>query len=153
MSEPRKAVRRTPKGQRRPKPEDFPVIMDQVATRSLHSVCIEMGLHYPSTYTAIADDPTLRDNYTRSREMRAEAQQEEVTLIGRAAALGQKIGGKTVDPAGARVYLETIKWTAARMAPKKAPIQRIAHSFEDVPDNELDRRLAELAGPEGADEG
>lgn len=130
---------------RRPLPTDMPAIFEGISEgESLRAVCRKLGLHAPSTHDFIEADEKRREQYVRAKEQRAEHFQEQVITIATAAALGRKVSGEKVDPAGARVFLDTIKWAAARMAPKTAPTQKHAHSFEDLTDDELERRIAAL---------
>lgn len=131
-------------GKRRPVAADIPAIMEIVADgKSLRAACRELGLHNPSTNDFIHNDPGYCEQYTRAKEQRAEVMQEEGLTVTKAAALGQPVNGKKVDPAGARVYLDALKWAAARMAPKTAPVSRVRLSFEELSDEELDARIAE----------
>lgn len=131
--------------QRRPTPEDIPAVLDKVAEgSSLRAACRALGLHAPSTHTAIDSDAGLREQYVRAREQRAETLQEEGLTVTKAAALGQEVNGQKVDASGARAYLEAIKWAAGRMAPKTAPVQRVQLEFGDLPDDEIADRIAAL---------
>jgi hypothetical protein len=132
-------------GQRRPTAEDIKPIMDLIAEgKSLRAACRELGLHNPSTHDFIHDDPGFCEQYTRAREQRAEYLQEDALTVTKAAALGQTVQGKKVDAAGSRAYLDAIKWAAARMAPKTAPVDRHEHrhEFGDLSDEELNARIA-----------
>jgi hypothetical protein len=135
------------KGQRRPGTEDVPAVLDLVSEgKSLRAACRELGLHAPSTHTLIDSDPSLREQYARAKEHRADVFQEDGLTITKAAALGQAVNGHKIDPAGARVYLDALKWAAARMAPKTAPVQRVAHTFSHLSDEELAAEIATLSG-------
>lgn len=134
-------------GKRRPKMEDLETLMFLISEgKSLRAACVEMGLDPPSTHNWLDEDDARRQQYARARELRAECQQEEALVVSKAAALGLKINGHKVDAGGARVYLDAIKWSSARMAPKTAPVARVAHSFEHFTDDELDRQIAEMTG-------
>lgn len=141
-------------GQRRPKPEDIPPVLELVSQgKSLRAACRELGLGTPHVHRFIDSDPELRQQYARARELRAEHFQEEALSITKAAATGATFEEKTVDPVGVRVYLDAIKWASARMAPKTAPIERHSHSFEALSDDELDAKLKamEATASAGAD--
>lgn len=129
--------------QRRPSREDIPAVLEQVAGgASLRKACSTLGLHTPSTHTFIDEDDDLREQYARAREQRADKLAEDALSVGMAAALGQQHEGRKVDPAGARVLLDTIKWITARMAPKTAPVSRHSHEFGSLSDADLDARIA-----------
>lgn len=131
-------------GKRRPVASDVAAIMEIIAEgKSLRAACRELGLHNPSTNDFIHGNLDYREQYARAKEQRAEVMQEEGLTVTKAAALGQLVNGKKVDPAGARVYLDALKWASARMAPKTAPVQRVRVSYEDLSDEELDARIAE----------
>lgn len=130
---------------RLPKPDDMPGIFEAIAEgKSLRAACRQAGLHCPSTHTYIANDAGLNEQYARAKEQRADVFAEESLAITKAAALGMAVDGRKVDANGARVYLDAIKWNAARMAPKTAPVTRFSHEFESLTDAELDARLAAL---------
>lgn len=92
---------------------------------SLRAACREYGIHSGQMHAHLHSEDGLRAQYERAREMRAEVQAEEALDVSRAAALSGMIDGRKVDAAGARVLLDAIKWSTARMAPKTAPVQRI----------------------------
>lgn len=127
---------------RRPESGDLAPLLDLICEgKSLRSACEELGLHTPSTHTWLEADQGRSEQYARAREQRAEGLAEQALTLGMGAAAGK------VKPDGARVAIDAIKWATARMAPKTAPIQRVAHSFEDLTDDELNARIAaHLAG-------
>lgn len=139
--------------QRRPIAEDIPEVLELVSGgKSLRDACRQLGLHCPSTHTFIDQDDGLREQYARARELRADHFQEDVLTITKAAALGMEVGGKKVDPAGARTYAEAVKWAAARMSPKTAPVQRIdmTSRTRQMSDAEIAAEIAALeAGRHG----
>lgn len=140
--------------QRRPTLADIPAVLELIAEgMSLRAACRELGLHTPSTHTFIQADDGLSEQYGRAREQRAEVYQEQALALGLAAATGRtlEIGGEssTIDPSGARVALEAIKWATARMAPKTAPVERHHHTFGELSDVELDARINQLSGGGG----
>lgn len=135
---------------RRPTPDDLPDLMFHIAEgKSLRAACRELGLDPPSTHTWLDNDEDRRQQYARAREQRAEFHAEQGLAIGLAAATGREIeidGEMTsVDVAGARVALDAIKWSTARMSPKTAPAQKVAitHAFNGT-DEDLNERLAQL---------
>jgi hypothetical protein len=123
----------TSAGRRRPKPEDLAELLDLVETMSLRKACAKMGLDRPSTTTWIGSDPDRSHHYERAREERGESLQEEGLDITKAAALGLMVNGKKVDPAGARVYLDAIKWAKGQMAPKTTAAMKIDVAITDLP--------------------
>lgn len=137
----------TPAGKRRPTDEDLHDILDKIWDgKSLRATCLELGLDTPSVSTWIHDDEGRRQQYMRACEGRAEYLQEDALTLNRAAATGEKVDGATgksaVDASGAKGYLEAVKWSTARMAPKTAPVQRHEHSFATMSDEEIDREIA-----------
>lgn len=125
----------TPGAQRRPQPEDLPIILDRIwGGESLRSVCRSLGLHGPSTDAWMRADKARREQYERAREHRADALQEEALTLTRAASMGRKVsdgdGGMTkLDPAALRIHLDAIKWAAGKMAPKThGDVSRHEHS-------------------------
>jgi hypothetical protein len=135
--------------QRRPEPADLEELLCLVAEGiSLRAACEKLGLHTPSTHTWLDNDDGRREQYARAREQRAEYLAEQALTIGMAAATGHVVNGRSIKPDGARVAIDAIKWAAARMAPKTAPVHRVAHSFETLSDEELDARIAAKLGAE-----
>lgn len=141
-------------GKRRPQPDDIPLILHKIAEGdSLRAVCEAMGIDTPSAHRMIHDDPApggWRQQYARACEVRADILAEQGQQVALAAALKKTYEGNTVDPSGARVYLEAVKWNTARMAPKKAPEQRV-RILREMTDEELDAELAELEDDDGDD--
>ena len=135
-----------PKGQRRPTEDDIPAVLAKISEgKALRAVCREMGLDAPSTSTMLnRTTEELRQRYAHARADRVEVMAEEVLTVARAAALGAEVNGKKVDAAGARVYIDTVKWLAGRMDPKGEPVRRVSHSFEGLTDDELNREIAAL---------
>lgn len=132
-------------GQRRPREEDLTPLLEIFwEGHSLRTACEKLGLHVPSTSTWLHSDADRREQYVRAREGRAEALQEEGLTITKASAVGALVNGKKVDAAGARAYLDAIKWATARMAPKTAPVQRVAVSYENMTSEERRARMDEI---------
>lgn len=140
---------------RRPTEDDLPKVLEAIAEgKALRAVCREMGLHAPSTSTMLGrTTKDLRERYAHARADRVEVMGEEVLTIARAAALGAQVNGKKVDPAGARVFIDAVKWLAGRMDPKGEPVQRFAHSFERLTDDELNGEIASMTAELNADDG
>lgn len=143
---------------RRPQDDDLAPLMDLVSEgKSLRAACRELGLDPPSTHTWIDQDEGRRQQYARAKEQRAEVHQEQMIAVGYAAATGQKVDldGKqhAVDPAGARVLLEALKWSTARMAPKTAPVQRfdITSRTRQMTDDEIAAEIAALEAGQAGD--
>lgn len=133
-----------PKGQRRPTAEDIDAVLEKISDgKALRAACRELGLHAPTTGTLLKSE-ALRERYAHARADRVEVMAEEVLTVARAAALGAEVNGKKVDAAGARVYIDTVKWLAGRMDPKGEPVRRVSHSFEGLSDEELNREIAAL---------
>lgn len=140
-------------GQRRPNDEDLTPLLDKIwEGLSLRASCEKLGLHVPSTSTWLHSDEGRREQYARAREGRAEALQEEVLALTKAAAVGAQVGGKKVDAAGARAFLEATKWATARMAPKTAPVERHHHTFGELSDDELAAQIARMEEQQGDDD-
>ena len=145
----------TPIEQRRPTAEEIPGVLDDVAEgMSLRAACRKHGLHAPSTHTYIDTDQGLREQYARAREQRAEVYQEKMLTIGEAAALGVQFQGKKVDPTGARVLLEAVKFAVGRMAPKSGPVQQIdlTSRTRQMTDAEIAAEIAMLEGARPAED-
>lgn len=143
-------------GQRRPVDGDLEPILELIwSGKSLRATCLELGLHVPSTSAWLHDDEGRSAQYARAREGRAEYLQEDALTVNRAAALGVKVNEKKVDPSGAKGYLEAVKWSTARMAPKTAPVERHEHNVHlarmtrdqrQARIDELQNRRAERSG-------
>lgn len=104
----------TPKGRRRPKPEDLVDVLRSIASgTSMHAICGALGLDVPSTHHAL-QQPAYRQHYKRAMEIRATILGEEALELGRA--VGRP--GSKVKPDGARVAIDTIKWFNGKVAPK-----------------------------------
>lgn len=133
------------RGQRRPRPADLAPLLELIWNgKSLRSACQKLGLHAPATSEWIHADPDRREQYARACEARAEYLQEDALTMNRAAALGIKVGANKVEAAGARGYLDAVKWATGRMAPKTIPVQRIdvTHLTREMSDEELAAEIA-----------
>lgn len=141
---------------RRPTDDDFEALMYEVAEgSSLRAACIKMGIDPPATYHWIYDDKARSQHYARTKEVREDLMAEEMHTIARAAALGVDYQGKKIDPAGARVLLDDVKWQSGRMKPKAQQLN-INHTFGALDDEaleaEIKRAAREAAGEEGEDD-
>ena len=135
-------------GKRRPEDADLPKVIRLVSEgKSLRAACRRLGLDPPSTHTWLDADDARRQQYALAKEQRAEVLAEKALKIGLDASKG------LVKADGARVALDAVKWASARMAPKTAPVTRIAHSFDDLTSEERRRRIAELKAELDADDG
>jgi hypothetical protein len=134
-----------PVGRRRPKDGDLkPLLTLLWDGKSLRSACAELGLDTPSTDKWLHDDDDRRQQYVRACAGRSDFLQEDGLAMNRAAALGTEVDGKKVDAAGARGYMDAVKFAIGRMHPKSLPVQRFEHHHEygSLDDDELDRRIA-----------
>jgi hypothetical protein len=147
MSENNEVQDAAEEGKRRPTAEDLAPMMAIIGSgKSLRAACRKLGIDPPAAHRWINEDEGRRQQYALAREERAETLQEDGLTVTKAAALGQAVNGHKIDPAGARVYLDALKWAAARMAPKTAPVQRVAHTFSHLSDEELAAEIATLSG-------
>lgn len=138
-------------GKRRPTDDDLPDLMFAISEgKSLRKACEEKGIDPPSAHHWLEADEDRRQQYARARALRSEFHADKGLEIGYAAASGQQVeinGEKvTIDPNGARVALDAIKWSTARMNPKGEPTKKLAinHLFNGS-DEELDAAIAELS--------
>lgn len=146
-------------GKRRPQEEDLDPILELIwQGKSLNAACDILELHVPSTSDWLWADQGVAggrcEQYARAREGRAEYLQEDAITVNRAAALGVLVNGKKVDASGARGYGDIVKWATARMAPKTAPVERLAvtHEFGGLSDEDLDARIDAKLGKQAPDE-
>jgi hypothetical protein len=137
-------------GKRRPQDADLPDLMFHMSEgKSLRKACEELGIDPPSAHHWLEADDDRRQQYARARALRSEFHADKGLEIGYAAASGQmvEINGEevTIDPNGARVALDAIKWSTARMNPKGEPTKKLAinHLFNGS-DEELDAAIDEL---------
>lgn len=79
---------------------------------SFRAACERAGINKGEAWKAMQRDADLSTRYARAREARGVAQGEAV------AELGQQVLSGQYPPDVARVALDAMKWSAARMAPK-----------------------------------
>ena len=94
---------------------------------STTSACREIELPVTTFMTWLKDHPEAAEQYARAREARGMYYGERISEIA-----DRTLNGE-YDPAAARVAVDALKWTAARMAPK---------GFGD-------KVQAEISGPNG----
>jgi hypothetical protein len=110
---------------RMPTDEDLVAVLEAVyAGRSANSACIEFGLHNPTVYTKLNSE-AWRENYASARACRADFHAEQALQICLAAAMKRKIEGQLIEPAGAHVALDGIKWAVGRMDPKGGEVKQV----------------------------
>lgn len=99
---------------RNPTLEDFPVILDAIASgKSLRAICKEIGVHHSAASSAMRTDDDLAAQYARAREERADYYAESILTTAQATLAGR------IKPDAARVAIDAFKWTASKMSPKK----------------------------------
>lgn len=122
--------------------------------QSVRSACREVGIDLSSAVTSLYADDELAKQYARARQCGADVLAGDAIDVAKLAALGK------MDPNGARLLVDTIKWTAARMHPRgwgdgtqrQAPETEAPptnHAIIDVPKQETmeeftERRRREL---------
>lgn len=79
---------------------------------SFRAACEQAGINKGEAWKAMQRDAELATRYARAREARGMAQGEAV------ADLGSQVLSGVYPPDVARVALDAMKWSAARMAPK-----------------------------------
>lgn len=138
---------------RRPTEADLDDLMYEVAEgSSLRAACIKMKIDPPATYRWIYDDPQRSQHYARTKEVREDLMAEEMNTIAKAAALGVEYQGKKIDPAGARVLLDNVKWQSARMAPKAKQIDLNITSDPDARKGRIAALLKKAAGEDSEEQ-
>ncbi|MFD1189739.1 terminase small subunit-like protein [Phenylobacterium conjunctum] len=137
----------TASGKRRPKPEDLDPLLDHIWNGlSLRSACGKLGLDTPSTDKWLHADDERRQQYARACEGRSDYLQEDALVVNRAAAIGGTVNGKKVDASGAKGYLEAVKFSIGRMAPKTLPPQHhvLHHEFASMSDDQVAAAIAQM---------
>ena len=113
---------------RNPTPEDFPVILDAIASgKSLRAICKEIGVHPGVASAEMRADDDLASQYARAREERADYYAESILTTAQATLAGR------IKPDAARVAIDAFKWTASKMSPRKYG----------------DKVVSEVSGPDG----
>lgn len=140
-------------GKRRPRKSDVRPVLAIVADgKSLRSACRELGIHPGGMSEMLSSTEELRAQYAGARASRSDYLAEQALNIGLAAATGQLVDGHKILPDGARVAVDAIKWAAARMHPAGAPVQKFHLTYDAMPDEAIDKRLALLLKKGGVDE-
>ena len=108
-------------------PEIAQAICDRIAAgESLRGICLDKtmpGLRTVSDWLTRDDCTEFRDKYARARAEQQDHAADEQVDVARRAADGD------IDPAGARVLCESLRWRACKLAPKKyGDRQHIEHS-------------------------
>lgn len=92
-------------------------ILERIASgESLTAICATEGMPHISTVFRWLADPersAFRDSYARAREVQGDTKFDQVGDMAHMAVRGQ------VDPQAAKVFIDAIKWQAAKLAPKK----------------------------------
>ena len=139
-------------------------ICEEIAAgRSVASICKDEDMPAASTvFLWLAKNPEFSERYTRAREAQADALFDEALNIADTPADGVKI---KVLPSGSvektygdmiehrRLQVDTRKWAAARLAPKKYGDRldmNVTGSLQTVSDENLDARIAQLLGKAGS---
>ena len=148
-------------------PELLEVFCERMANgMSVKSICKMDDM--PSERTInnwLNNDPDFVQQYTRAREQRADNLIEEILEISDEDTVTTRMNGEVEEVvfdstavARNRLRVDTRKWIAARMSPRKWGDKLAIGGAEDLPpiktqtDVALDDRLAELLAKNGADE-
>lgn len=121
-------------------------ICEHIATgRSLVSWCKENGVGYSTVMQWLSAHKDFADNYTRARDHQAEYLAEEIQDI------ADEVGK---DVQQQRLRVDTRKWIASKMKPKKYGDRTIHAGDEDNPivtktDSAIESRLTQLLGKAG----
>lgn len=92
----------------------FNTICDEIACgKSLRKACEERGQHVRVFLAFMERDNERSKRYTRARNMQADHFGEQIGEISQAVLAGE------YDYNAARVAMDGLKWTAARMSPRK----------------------------------
>lgn len=153
----------TPKKHGRPTsytPEIGNAICDQIALgKSLVTVCKEMKLGYSTVMEWLTKDQAFAEKYAQAREAQADYLADEIMELADEPPqmTTNKHGAKVVDSGwvqNQRSRIDTRKWLAGKMKPKKYGDRVALAGVEDaplkvVPDDKLESRIAELLGKAG----
>jgi hypothetical protein len=112
--------------------------------QSLRRICLDD--HMPNKTTVLrwlSENSEFRTQYARARENQAESLFDEALDIAR----------EHEEPAKARVIVDTLKWAAGKLQPKKYG-DKIEHRVEQefIPLDELERRMAESLARQKAEQ-
>lgn len=92
-------------------------ICERIATgESLTAICADDGMPHQATVFRWLADPRysdFRDRYACAREAQGDTKFDQVGDMAHMAVRGQ------VEPQAAKVFIDAIKWQAAKLAPKK----------------------------------
>lgn len=92
---------------------DMRQCFDDIASGlSIKKACDKQGVSKQTFYDKLEAHPELKDQYTRSREIRGEAFTESIEED------LDKLSRSEIDPATARVLIDTKKWFASKFYPK-----------------------------------
>lgn len=98
------------------------ICMEIMAGKSLRLVCAMEGMPAASTvYSWLRQYPSFVEQYTHAREVQADILSDEII----------EIADSETDPNRARVMIDTRKWLASKLRPKKyGDRMRLAHKIE-----------------------
>ena len=92
---------------------------------SLRSICMGDDMPHMSTvFKWLGQQPTFAENYTRAREAQADAIVDDILDIA---------DDKSLDPNDRRIRIDTRKWLAGKMRPKKYSDKVLLGSDPDNP--------------------
>lgn len=122
-------------------------ICDRISTgQSLKSICRETGIQERTVLRWVRDIEPFCQQYTRAREEQADADADAVNDVGSRVLSGE------IDPQAARVVIDALKWSAGKRNAKKYGDRLAldhAGTIASVSEEELDARIAKLAGQAG----
>ncbi len=122
------------KGQRYPTDSDIPAILEDIAGgASLRKACADRGINSSNADRFIEASSEWKRQYAHARDMRADLYGERGMTLAMAAATGQMYEGHKIDPSGARVALDAIKWHNGKMSPKRYGEKLTLGGDEDNP--------------------
>lgn len=127
-------------------------IADQILERVAEGRSIVKTLAEPGmpTYTAwmrwLQNDPDLVERYARAKDDSADAHADKITNV------AEKVESGELDPQAGRVVIDAMKWTAAKLKPKRyGDFQRTEISGPDggaivtqMSDDQLDGAITAL---------
>ena len=115
------------------------------AGQSLNSICKLDGMpHISTVFDWLRKDHVFADNYAQARATQADAKFEEISDVAR------KVIDGEIDPHAARVFIDAVKWQAAKLRPSVYgdKVEHIIRSTNaaDLTDDEL-ARIAAASAP------